>query len=125
MDEIWSWIGWLAAGVATIVAIRGSIRFNVNEWLKERRHQKEENLRLLCPHVSAEIDENGNTVIRSQYTSPIGTAAYQCEKCGAITHDPDEPIRQGRYWRDNPKKLVERFDKMKKLAKKLGRSFAL
>ncbi len=121
MEQVWSWMGWLAAGLATIAAIRGSIRFDVNDWLKERRHQKEVNLRLLCPHASPEIDENGNIGIRSAYVSPMGTTAHHCEMCGAITHDWNEPVRQAHYWAKNPDEFVERLKEMKKLAKKLGR----
>ena len=69
MDQVWGWLGWLAAGLATIVAIRGSVRIDVTEWLKERRRQKETNLRLLCPHASGGVDEVGNPGILSAYVS--------------------------------------------------------
>ena len=121
MDQVWGWLGWLAAGLATIVAIRGSVRFDVTEWLKERRRQKEENLRLLCPHAVGEVDEGGDMGIRSTYVSPVGTTAHQCQMCGAVTRDRDDPERQIRYWVKNLDEFVERHKKMVKLAKKLGR----
>ena len=120
MEQVWGWLGWLAAALATIVAVRGSVRFDVTEWLKERRRHKAENLRLLCPHAVTEV-EGGNVEIRSTYVSPMGTVAYQCQMCGAVTHDRGEPERQIRYWAQNPDEFVERHKKMEKLAKKLGR----
>ena len=51
MPEGWQWLGWIAAFIAAVVAIRATVRFDLNEWLRDRRTQREENLRALCPHV--------------------------------------------------------------------------
>ena len=37
MDGIWEWAGWAVALIASVVAIRTTIRFDVNEWLRDRR----------------------------------------------------------------------------------------
>lgn len=120
MDDAWQWLGWVAAGVASIVAIRGSVRFDVNEWLRDRRTRKKENLRALCPHARF-ADENGNWVLQSSYISPMGTLAWQCQQCGNVTHDRagiDEALK---YWAAHPKELIERQKEIERRARKLGR----
>ena len=41
--------GWAVAILTGVLAIKATVRFDVNEWQKERRKQKEERLRSLCP----------------------------------------------------------------------------
>ena len=95
--------------------------FDVTEWLKERRRQTEENLTLLCPHVTWEVDNSGTVQVRSAYVSPSGTMAWQCQLCGSITNDTGHPSRVAQYWANNPKALIKRHKKMSRLARKLGR----
>ena len=93
----------------------------LTEWLKERRRQTEENLTLLCPHVTWEVDNSGTVQVRSTYVSPSGTMAWQCQLCGSITNDTGHPSRVAQYWANNPKALIKRHKKMSRLARKLGR----
>lgn len=120
VDMQWDWIGWVVAAIATMFAIRGSIRFDINEWLKDRRRRQEEQLENLCPHISV-FKKDGKFVIRSTYISPPGTEAWQCQMCGHVTYD-GHAIEQGqRYWAENPDELMKRNKRIKKLARKLGR----
>lgn len=120
VDMLWEWTGWVVAAIAATFAIRGSIRFDVNEWLKDRRKRQEEQLENLCPHIAV-FKEDGKLAIRSTYISPPGTVAWQCQMCGHVTHD-GHAIEQGqRYWAENPDKLAIRNKRIKKLARKLGR----
>ena len=120
MDQIWDWLGWLLAGLATFVAFRTTVRFDVNEWLRDRRKQKEDNLRLLCPHARPVI-ENGTHAISSTYISPVGTTAWQCQMCGDVTHDRDEINDAASYWARHPDQFIRRTKDIARLAKKLGR----
>ena len=45
------WGGWALAAITGILALRANVRFDVNDYLKERRKRLEGNLRSLCPHV--------------------------------------------------------------------------
>lgn len=121
MENGLHWLGWVLAFVATTVAIRGSIRFDVNDWLRERSKQKEENLRALCPHVHG-TEENGRPALVSAYLSPPGTHVWQCQMCGDEICDKGAIERDAEYWAKNPMELIKRRRKMEKLANKLGRS---
>lgn len=114
------WLGWITAFVVSVVAIRATIRFDLNEWLRDRRAQKEKNLRMLCPHADFS-DEDGVLQIRSTYVSPPGTTAWQCQMCGNVTHDDAEVSSVTRYWAKHPDELSRRNKKILKEARKLGR----
>ena len=122
IDFFVSWAGWVLALLAIVFAVKATVRFDVNEWLKERRKQNEEHLRSLCPHVQV-FEERGEYGVRTTYipTSSIGATAWQCEKCKKVTRDPVTAEEVTAYWAENPKALQDRHEKMKKLAKKLGR----
>ena len=115
-----TWLGWIAAALVSVVAIRASIRFDLNEWLRDRTAQKEKNLRMLCPHADFS-NENGKVLIRPTYVSPPGTTAWQCQMCGHITHDDAWVDNVMKYWASHPDELSERNKKMLREAKKLGR----
>ena len=114
----WSWLGWFFGFVATIFAIRGSVQFDVNAWLKDRREQKIEKIRSLCPHAYVSI-ENGRTIIRSAYISPSGTLAWQCQMCGDVTHDDQATEQNTRYWAQHAERLIHRHKEINELTSKL------
>ena len=115
----WGWLGWVVALVVSIVAIRGNVNFDVNAWLKDRREEKKERLRSLCPHVDL-THERGAPAIRSTFISPSGTTAWQCQLCGVSTYDRLSVDEQAQYWASNPDELMRRLKKAEKLARKLG-----
>lgn len=117
---MWNWIGWIAAFIATIFAIRGNVHFDVNEWLKEKKKQNAIRLMMLCPHGRMTY-ENGKPVFRSTYISLPGATAWQCQQCGDVTHDYEVIKEISQYWASNPDKFIDNYKKSKKLAKKLGR----
>ena len=120
MGETWQWLGWVAAGVASVVAIRGNVRFDVNEWLRDRRTRKKENLRALRPHARF-VDENGKLVLPSSYISPPGTTACQCQECGDVTHDRAGIQEALNYWAARPQELQERRAEIERQLRKLRR----
>ena len=36
-DQVPDWLGWLVAVLVAIVAIRATFRFDLNQWLRDRR----------------------------------------------------------------------------------------
>ena len=121
MGEAWAtWGGWIIAFIASVVAIKGTVHFDVNEWLKERRNQKEKYLRSLCPHVQLGT-EDGRPIIKPTHISPPGASGWQCQLCGDVSHDVEALRGYVAYWKRNPAELSERHEKMKKIARKLGR----
>lgn len=111
----------LLLGLLTVVAAIFAVKFDLNQYLKGRRKQKEDKLRLMCPHVHLAMSEDDRPMVRSAYVSPPGTLEYHCELCGRSTYDGDEPRRNALYWAKNPTQLLDRHKEMRKLAKRLGR----
>ncbi|MCY4580695.1 MAG: hypothetical protein OXD31_16830 [Chloroflexi bacterium] len=118
MDSTFDWILILLVLAATMIAIKGTVRFDVNEWLKQRREVKEERLRRLCPHVL--MKDEGRLVLESAYFSPFGTTAWQCQVCGHTLYNREMAENDLQYWATHPDQLLKRLHEAKKLAKKLG-----
>ena len=104
--------------IATMFAIKGTIKFDLNQYLRDRRAQQEENLRLLCPHIDT-WRENGKLRIRSTYISPPGATAYQCQLCGRVTHDQRQIEADMEYWGTHQKALLKRLKTAARRSKKL------
>ena len=119
MEQEWSWVLWIVVILAAIVVVRGTVRFDVNEWLRDRRKQKEENLKALCPHVRPD-HVDGELGLRSTFLSPAGTLIWQCQQCGVTTHDQGWIDHNTRYWINHPDELTKRFRKITKLSESLG-----
>ena len=119
-DEILSWAGWLVAIVASLFLIRGTVRFDVNKWLENRREQKLDNIRALCPHMRVSFDGD-RIMLNSTFVSPPGTTAWQCQVCGIITHDGGAVEASTKYWAENINELSKRNKKINKQLKRLGR----
>ena len=124
MDAFASWLS--ENGLAIIgmliaaVAVRGVIKFDVNQWLNDRRKRLEKNLRMLCPHHYI-INEGDEVIIATEFVSPPGTLAWQCQRCGRISYDEHKINQESKYWAESPNALMERKKQMEKVVKKLGR----
>ena len=121
ISEILKWAGWIIASGALLFAIKGNIHFDVNQWLKDRRKQKEENLRYMCPHVRLYQNEASKPAFHSTFISPPGTTAFICSICGTETYDQDYINKVLGYWANNPKEFFDRNRRIKKELKSLGR----
>ena len=118
---------WLSENGLTIIAmalcffaVRGSIKFDINQWINDRQGRLENRLTKLCPHVRFTFDGDVY-VIKSTFISPSGTMAWQCQQCGKVTYDVDGIDAGVTYWLENIDELLTRNKKMQKIAKKLGR----
>ena len=121
MDTVIQWLGWtLAVLFGGTLLLKGEIKFDVNEWLRDRRKHKEENIRLLCPHVQG-FTQNGKQGLRSTYISPAGATYWECQQCGRITHDWDEVRENLERWVNNPEAYLERIKRQNKLGENFRR----
>lgn len=112
----------LVALLATIligaVSLRTLVRFDLNRWMEQRRVRKKETLSRLCPHVVLG-QHKGQTAFRSQFVSPPGTTAWQCQECGRTTYDHTFIENNIQYWAEHPEQYTTTRKKMIKLSKKL------
>ena len=122
MDSLWTLFLAVLAFVATVFALRATVRFDVNEWLRDRRERREANLTAMCPHAVFLSDEQMPVGVRSTYISPSGTVAWQCQLCGHVTHDERNVRDTAKYWEQHPDALLERTEEIRAKAKKLGRA---
>ena len=123
MDAFISWLsenGLAIVGMLiAAVTFRGIVKFDLNQWLRDQRKRRQDNLKMLCPHVRT-LENDRIIEVHSTFFSPSGTLAWQCQRCGQITYDETAIDAQVMYWGNNPDALSERNKKMIKLAKKLG-----
>ena len=119
------WLGWIVAFIvvvlSTIVVIRATVRFDLNEWKRDRIKQNEERLRRLCPQVYSDY-KDGEPAVGSLFVSPRGTSSWRCEQRGSVMHNPQFVDSNTRYCADNPYRLLKRMNKFDKLSKKFGYS---
>ena len=120
IEWLWNWAGWVLAAGAAIFAVRTTVHFDVNEWLKERRSQQKEQLRSLCPHADVTYHD-GQPAVRSTFISPPGTVAYQCQDCRLTTHNRAWVEEHAANWAKHPNELIERLKQIEKLTKKFFR----
>ena len=102
-------------------AVKGTIKFDLNEYLRDRRKRKEDHLRSMCPHAVFSEAGQGQLAVRGTYISPPGTTAWQCQLCGRWTHDAAQAQEGVAYWAKHPDKLRARQAQISAKAKKLGR----
>lgn len=123
METFYNWLlewgGWIIVTLIGVLGIRGVIKFDVNECLRDRRKHKIEILNSLCPHVWVEFKDD-QTLVHSSWISPSGTDAWQCQQCKRITHDHESTVNDQTYWTNNLEELIKRNEKREKLSKKLG-----
>ena len=118
-DWILTWAPTIIGVLAAVVALKMIVRFDVNEWLRDRRDQKKEHIRALCPHT--DISNDGDKVIIwSTYVSPPGTRAYVCQQCHHRTFDLTAIESNERYWQSHPNDLIKRHTLLQEKVKKLG-----
>jgi hypothetical protein len=124
MDAFTTWLSEnsliIIGMILTVVTVRGTVKFDINQWINDRREQQEQNFIALCPHHYLFRDGDGIKV-GSHFISPPGTSAWQCQKCGHLTYDDLGRKEECEHWAQNPDALIEQNNKRRKLAKKLGR----
>ena len=99
----------------SIIAIRISLKFDLNKYLENRRRIKLDQLKNICPHVRIVDLKDSKVFIESLFSSPFGTTNWICFKCGFIV-DSEEDVNRisGRYGKKPP--II--FEKQKEFTKK-------
>jgi|SRR3989338_4405108 len=100
-------------------AIRFSFKFDMNQFLENRRKIKLDQLKNICPHERI-IDINGNQIrFESLFSSPVGTLNLVCSQCGCIVNHQNDVNRISERYSKNPSMILEKQKRFFKEAKKL------
>src|SRR3989344_5637879 len=103
----------------SIIAIRISLKFDMNKFLENRRKIKLSQLKNICPHGRI-IDITGNQVkFESLFSSPVGTPKWICSQCGCIVDHEDDVNRINEKYNKNPSMILDKQKIFIKEAKKL------
>ena len=99
--------------------IRFSFKFDMNQFLENRRKIKFDQLKNICPHERI-IDINGNQIrFKSLFSSPMGTRKWICSQCGCIVDHEDDVNRISERYSKNPSMILEKQKRFFKEVKKL------
>jgi hypothetical protein len=113
------WWQWLILIIAGAIAVRFTLKFDLNRYLENRRKIKLAQLKNICPHGRI-IDIKGNQIkFESLFSSPVGTLKWVCSQCGCIVDHEDDINRINESYKKNPSLVLEKQKKFIKEAKKL------
>jgi hypothetical protein len=103
----------------SIIAIKITFTFNINEYLKSRKKDIDNQIKNYCSHAYIFFTDEG-IKWRSAFISPFGTTDYICEKCQLIVYSINnkEETRRIKELIKNPKKYKKREKKFRKLLEK-------
>ena len=103
----------------SIIAIRISLKFDINKFLENRRKIKLDQLKNICPHGRI-IDIKGNQIsFESLFSSPMGTPKWICSQCGCTVDHEDDVNRINEKYSKNPSMILDKQKRFIKEAKKL------
>jgi|GEM_PF-1725724 hypothetical protein len=120
--EWWQLLFLIIGSALSIVVVKIAISFDVNKFLERRDTNNLTKLRNACPHFMIGAVENNQFEVRSLYYKPAGTFNHVCRQCGLVNHlDIEQHERDANYYIKNPGALIERQEKLAKLAKKFGK----
>ena len=113
-DYGWVLLGFLVT-ILTVLSFR--VRFDVNEWMRDRHQRALERAKNLCTHTKIDFESD---TIGSWFRSPSGTTQWVCERCGLVALGEEFAHAQMAYWVNHPKEYVERERAFVKHVKKMG-----
>jgi hypothetical protein len=105
--------------IISIFAFKIVVKLDVNKFLERRDRKLKLKIQKYCPHLILETRDKGVSY-ESYFTSPLGTTAWFCNKCGFATiYISDEEIRKiAAYYVKNPKIYLRNLKKTDKLIDK-------
>ena len=122
MESLVEYMGWVVAAIAGAFALKTKVKFDVNEWSKEKRRRREDRFKEICPHAEIEHSDDGQIRVHSRYVNRSeASIIWECRDCGKTTGDKNEGERVEIYWASRLKELCKRKKEMHRLAKKLAR----
>jgi len=105
--------------VLSIIAIRISLKFDLNKYLENRRKIKLDQLKNICPHLCI-IPHNDNAFLfESYFSSPIGTTKWICSQCGCGVESQEDVNRLMEPFQKDMNLYLKRQKRFFKEAKKL------
>ena len=113
-------LDWFLAAIFGLISIVSlSVKFDLNERLKERRRIKEERLqrqlRASCPHM---LVLNGKPITQFILQKD---GAWKCEGCGLVTYNDNFVKYNIEHWLDNLKEYEKAHKKREELIRKFNR----
>jgi hypothetical protein len=113
--SLWDIIAIIIGTISVVV------RFDYNDFRKNRDEKLHNRLINACPHVEIYPHDDENIAIKDLYISPPGTLKLQCEKCGHIKYENSDHARRVNYYcsENGKKEYVDRLKRFDKIAKKL------
>lgn len=116
-EYAWTIIGVIAGALGGLSV---KVRFDLNEWLRERQRRQQGKAQNLCTHTKVELDSNGDLQISSWFRNAPGTSNWICERCGRTTLSDQIAIDEMRRWAGNPRGYIAQENKYVKHLKKMG-----
>ncbi len=114
---------WLIIAVSiAVIAIKITISFDINEFLKSKSQRLLMKAKNVCPHARFMKSHDGKHGIQSNFVSPSGTTNYICTTCQLIVYKINDEDLRIRYFLENPNELNRKIKKFEKLIKKAGLS---
>lgn len=104
--------------VAGMFAIRGSVRFDINEYLRDRKKSFQEKAKRACPHSYLIRSDDGTIEIQKAYHIPPRTTVWTCARCGATTISAFDWEKNVNYYRRHPGEFEKAERKFMKIGKK-------
>jgi|GEM_PF-6666252 len=105
----------------SVIAIKISFTFNINEYLKTRKKDIDNKIKNYCPHGHVSVSDK-EVKFQSAFNSPVGTTSYVCQRCQLVVSHIDENNEQERILRllQDSKAYSRREKIFHKLLKKGG-----
>ena len=120
MDEIIPIVVPWVLAIITVFVSRFNMSFSldVNKWREARREEKEERLRLLCPHCRVVLVDDKH-MVESLFHTPPGSSWWQCIQCGLPVSDASIVEKLGEQWANNPQGLKQSQEDFERLRRKV------
>ena len=120
--EWWQIALIIVAAALSIMAVKITFSFNLNQWSDQKRERGLEKLRNLCPHAEISLQKDGAVRVDSLFHTTFGTVQFSCTRCGRTVMNQNVAERQMAVWLDpsNFKLYQKRWNQFERHAKKLG-----
>ena len=116
-DYGWAIIGVIGA-ILGVLSLR--VRFDVNEWLRDRHNRRLDQAKNICTHTKINVLADGSAEISSFFRSPSGTTQWMCDRCGLVALGEEFAREQMTYWAAHPKRYLEQERRFSRHMKKMG-----
>jgi hypothetical protein len=107
--------------IAGAIAIRFSVKFDLNQFLKDKRKIKIDQLKNICPHCKIEFDKDKKQIkAESYFYTEIGNPNYFCRRCGCMVPFEENATKICENYAKDPQRWLEQEKRFIKEMKRLG-----